>query len=297
MVDIDGDWRRWGAWDPLRLSLSEKAFWEALWDVAPFELLDECGLDMVRFGPVQAGCIAEVPYEPGVNFILGSGEAGAAEYGHLANAVTWLETRPLRWSESFGVDFRVPIIPGLPGSAQTERWLRERGATCEQGPTRLVRDTSPPRFNAPAGLEACDWDEWDEGFPEPLVESLGLPSTADSLFIALPIIESDEVWRCYAAIDGQWDTTAYAYAAMHFDDSGVATLALASRPSELWDGAGQMAVLHRCIEDAAAAGCDLITVADAGQDPPVIDRECLIQAGFEVAFRVPTWRSRIEVDV
>jgi hypothetical protein len=290
---MDG-WRRWGTWDPLRLSLSEKAFWEALWDGAPFPMLEECGLDMVRFGPIQAGCIAEVPLELGVNFLLGSGEDGAVEHGHLANAVSWLEARPVPgFDESIGVDFRVPIIPGLPGSASAERWLRERGAVYEQGPVKLVRNTCSSRSAPPAGIEVWDWNEWDEGFPEPLVESLGLPSTTSSLFVSLPIT-SDEAWRCYGAVD---EDEALAYAAMHFDDSGMATLALASRPSELRDGAGQAAILQRCIRDAEAAGCDLIAVADAGQDPPVIDRECLIQAGFEVAFQIPTWRSRVEVDV
>jgi hypothetical protein len=286
-----------GAADLLRISVSDKEFWTAVWRQAPFPMWEECGLDVVRFGPIRAACMAENRYEPGLNFILGSGEADAVEHGHLADAVEWLETRPVpTWgsgpAEDFGVGFRAPVIPGLPGAASAGRWLREYGAVCEAGSARLVRDTSPPGFSAPAGIEVLDWDECDEGFPDPLIESLELPSTAYCLFIGLPVA-SDEGWRCFGAVDVD---DPLAYAAMR-SDSRVATLVLASRPSEHRDGAGQTAVLHRCIEEAAAAGCDLIAVTDAGHEPPVIDRECLLRAGFEVAFQLPTWRSRVEVDV
>jgi hypothetical protein len=240
--------------------------------------------------------MADDPDELGFNFILGSSEAGAVEHGHLADAVAWLESRPqpthgIGDADAFGVDFRVPITPGLPSSASAERWLQERGALREPGPARLVRDTSPPRFASPPGIEVLDWDEWDDGFPEPLAESLGLPSRAELFFIGLPV-ENDDAWRCYGAVDKDG---ALAYAAMRLD-SGVAILTFASRPSPR-DGAAQIALLHRCIQEAAAAGCDLIAVTDAGHEPPVIDRECLIRAGFEAAFQVPTWCSRVEVDV
>jgi hypothetical protein len=119
-----------------------------------------------------------------------------------------------------------------------------------------------------------------------------LPSSAESFFIG-PLIDGDEAWCCYGAVDND---EPLAYAAMHLD-SGVATLVFASRPSELGDGAGQVALLNRCIEKAAAAGCDMVTVTDAGHGPAVIDRECLVRVGFEVAFQVPTWRSRVEVEV
>ena len=104
---------------------------------------------------------------------------------------------------------------------------------------------------------------------------------------------SDETWRCYGAVD---DDEPLAYAAVHIE-AGVATLVFASRPSELREGEGQVALLNRCIQSAAASGCDMITVTDAGHGQAVIDRECLARVGFEVAFQVSTWRSRVEVDV
>jgi hypothetical protein len=282
--------------DRLRISASEKEFWSAVWRQAPFPMWEECGVDLVRFGPIRAACMAEHPDELGLNFILGSSEAGAVEHGHLADAVAWLETRPLPTggtgvAEDFGVDFRVPIVPGLPDAAAAEGWLQERGALRQDGPARLVRSTSPPDFPIPAGIEVLSWEDWDEGFPEPLVESLELPS-GYCFFVGLPV-EDDDAWRCFGAVD---DYGPLAYAAMHLD-SGVATLVFASRPSDDRDGAGQIALLHRCIGEAAEGGCDLIAVTDAGHEPPVIDRECLVRAGFEVAFQMPTWRSRVEVDV
>lgn len=288
--------RRMRVSDRLRLSLGEKAFWTALWKQTPFSLWDECGLDMVRFGPIWAACMADDPCELGFNLILGSSEAGAVEPGHLANAVAWLEARPLPTggfgvTEDFGVDYRVPVVPGLPDSASAERWLQERGAVRKPGPAKFVRDTSLPRVASPAGIEVLDWNDWDDWFPEHLAESLRLPSRGTSFFTGL-LTENDEAWRSYGAVGND---EPLAYAAMHLD-SGVATLVFASRPSELRDGAGQVALLNRCIEEAAAAGCDMIAVTDAGHGPAVIDRECLVRVGFEVALQVPTWSSRVEVE-
>lgn len=282
--------------DRLRLSEGEKAFWTALWKQAPFCLWDECGLDMVRFGPIWAACMADDPCELGFNLILGSSEAGAVEHGHLANAVAWLESRPqptggFGIAEDFGVDYRVPVVPGLPDSASAEGWLKERGAVRKSGPAKFVRSTSPPRVASPAGIEVLDWNDWDDWFPEHLAESLRLPSHGISFFTGL-LTENYEAWRSYGAVGND---EPLAYAAMHID-SGLATLVFASRPSELRDGAGQVALLNRCIREAAAAGCDMIAVTDAGHEPAVIDRECLVRVGFEVAFQVPTWRSRVEVE-
>lgn len=81
---------------------------------------------------------------------------------------------------------------------------------------------------------------------------------------------------------------------MHLHDD-VAVLALASRLVPAGDGRGQRAVLHRCIDDAATAGCTTIAVAEAGCAPAVADRESLIQAGFEDTVRTFTWQPRARV--
>lgn len=124
---------------------------------------------------------------------------------------------------------------------------------------------------------------WLDARPQPtggfgVAEDFGVdyrvpgPSAATPFFIG-PMIDSDEAWCCYGAVD---DDEPLAYAAMHLD-SGVATLAFASRRSERREGAGQVALLNRCIQRTAAEGCDMITVTDAGHGPAVIDRECLVR--------------------
>lgn len=275
-------------WDVARLAESEKEFWIGLWGAPIPDTLHETGADMVRFGPIQAVCVTEEPRHPGVNFILGASEAGAVSNGHLGDAVRWLETRCFAWSEDRGVDYRVPVVPGLPEAAAAEDWLRGSGYLREDGVAKLARGTAARRFSPAPDIEVLDWDDWDEGFGGPLAESLGLARTAESFFLCLM---SDEDWRCYCAIVGD-DPLAYVAMRVH---EGVASIALASRPYAGRDGDGQLAVLHRCIKDAEEEGCDSIVLVDAGGEPPVIDRESLIRAGFEVAYRVPSWYSPARV--
>lgn len=278
-------------WDLARISASEKEFWQTLWDVSVIDAVNECGIDFVRFGPVLAACIASEPADTQVNFILGGGEARAVEHGHLADAAAWLESRCLEDEGRIGVDYCVPVVPGLPDSAAAESWLRARGAHRDDGSMRLIRDTSPLQLTVPTGVEVLEWDEWDEGFSGPLAEALDLPDSAEVFFYSLLEPESD-VWDCYCAAD---EDGPLAYAAMH-NHAGVATLALGSRPAEGREGRGQTALLQRCIADAAQAGCDLITIANAGQEPPAADRKSMIDVGFDPAFRVPVWSSRVAVE-
>ncbi len=277
--------------DLARISASEREFWRALWETPVIDAIYERGIDSARFGPVLAACITSEATDTGVNFILGGGEAGAVEHGHLADAAAWLESRCLEHDGRVGVDYRVPVVPGLPDSAAAEDCLRAWGVQREEGSTRLVRDTSaPPSAKKPPRVEVLDWNEWDDGFSGPLAESLGLPGFAEVFFYSLLERESD-VWNCYGAIG---EDRPLAYAVMH-RDSGVATLVLGSRPAEGHEGEGQVALLQRCIADAAQAGCDMIMIANAGQEPPGADRESMVRVGFESVFRAPTWTSRAEV--
>ncbi len=274
--------------DVARLAASEKAFWAGLWETPIQDAVHESGVDVVRFGPIHAACVAEVPRHSGVNFVLGASEAGAVSHGHLRDAVRWLETRRSAWSEDCGVDYRVPVIPGLPEAAEAEDWLREHGHVRDEGVAKLVRDATEPRFSPAADIEVLDWEEWDEGFAAPLAESLGLSTAAEIFFLCLL---EEEDWRCYCGIIGD---DPLAYVAMHVG-AGVASIALASRHYAGRGGEGQLAVLHRCMEDARAEGCDAFVLVDAGGESPVIDRASLLQAGFEVAYRVPSWHSPARV--
>jgi hypothetical protein len=275
-------------WDIARLTESEKAFWIALWDAPIPDTLHDAGADSVSFGPVQALCVTEERNDRGTNFVLGSGVPGAVGQGHLADATRWMESRCFHMEDERGVDYRVPVVPGLPESAAAEEWLEQSGYEREEGAAKLIRDGSAPAFEEPDGIEVLDWESWDDGFGGPIAESLDLGTTAEVFFLCLP---SDEDWRCYCCIIGD---DPLAYVAMHIHE-GVASIALASRPYPGRDGEGQLAVLHRCIEDARAAGCDSFVLVDAGVEPPAGERESLLRAGFEAAYRVPSWRSPARV--
>ena len=270
------------AFDAVALDEAEKQFWRGLWDTACEDAVVDLGIDMVRFGPVAAAVVAEEAAEPALNFILGAGAPGAIEDDHLPAAV--------RWMERHDVDFRVPLTPGLPEQQAAEEWLRRHRYRLLEGPVKLLRDGSPPSFSRPPGIDIYERvDPWeDEAFGDPLAESLGFASWAATFFLDLP---GTPGWRCYCAVDGD---EPLAYVAMHQHDD-VAVLALASRLVPAGEGSGQRAVLHRCIADAAAAGCQTIAVAEAGCAPAVSDRESLASAGFEGAVRTFTWQPRARV--
>jgi hypothetical protein len=226
--------------------------------------------------------VVEEPEEPALNFILGAAAPGAVEHGHLPAAVKWMERHD--------VEYRVPLVPGLPEFAAAEEWLARRSYRQVAGPAKLLRDGSPPAFLPPPGVDIYERvDPWeDEGFGDPLAESLGLANWAATFFFDLP---GTGGWRCYCAVDGD-DPLAYVAMRIH---QGIAVIVLASCLVGERDGLGQRAVLHRCIADAAAAGCETMAVAEAGYEPAVADRESLVRAGFEDVVRTVTWQPRARV--
>jgi hypothetical protein len=192
--------------------------------------------------------------------------------------------------ERHDVEYRIPLAPGLPELKAAEEWLARHSYRLADGPTKLLRDGSPPCFTPPPGIDIYERvDPWeDEGFGDPLAESLGLANWAATFFFDLP---GTDGWHCYCAVDGD---EPLAYVAMRIHE-GVAVLALASRLVGKRDGLGQSAVLHRCIADAAAAGCTTMAVAETGCEPAVADHQSLVRAGFEDAVRTFTWQPRSRV--
>ncbi|HEY6550368.1 MAG TPA: hypothetical protein VIY71_04120 [Solirubrobacterales bacterium] len=269
-------------YDAVALDEAEKQFWRGLWDTAVEDAVVDLGIDMVRFGPVEAAVVVEEPEEPALNFVLGAAAPSAVEDGYLPAAVKWMERHD--------VEYRVPLAPGLPELAAAEEWLARHRYRLVAGPAKLLRDGSPPQFLPPPGIDIYERvDPWeDEGFGDPLAESLGLANWAATFFFDLP---GKDGWRCYCAVDGD---EPLAYVAMRIHE-GIAVLALASCLVGERDGLGQRAVLHRCIADAATAGCETMAVAEAGCEPAVADRECLLRAGFEDAVRTATWQPRARV--
>jgi len=268
--------------DAVALDEAEKLFWRGLWDTAVEDAVVDLGIDMVRFGPVVAAVVSEEPEEPALNFVLGAGAPGAIEDDHLPAAIKWVERHD--------VAYRVPLMPGLPEHQAAARWLKSHRYRLLDGPRKMVRDGSPPRFQMPDKIDIYErTDPWeDEGFGDPLAESLGFASWAATFFLDLP---GSPGWDCYCAVDGD---EPLAYTAMHIHRD-IAVLALASRLVGERDGLGQRAVLHRCISNASAAGCRTMVVAEAGCEPAVSDRESLARAGFKDAIETVTWQSRARV--
>lgn len=268
--------------DAVALDEAEKQFWRDLWDAACEDAVVDLGIDMVRFGPVAAAVVAAEAAEPALNFILGAGAPGALEDGYLPAAVKWME--------GHDVDFRVPLASGLPEQEPAELWLQRHRYRSLEGPAKLIRGGSPPLGSPPPEIEIYERTDplEDEGFGDPLAESLGFPSWAAIFFLDLP---GSPGWRCYCAVDGD---EPLAYVAMRLHD-GVAVLALASRPVGERDGLGQSAVLHRCIADAADAGCRAMAVAETRCAPAVSDRECILSAGFQDVVPTRTWQPRARV--
>lgn len=269
-------------YDAVALDEAEKRFWKGLWETAVEDAVVDLGIDMVRFGPIAAAVVTEEPGEPALNFLLGAAAPGAVEDGYLPAAVKWMERHD--------VDYRVSLTAGMPEQAAAERWLQHNRYRLLDGPRKLLRDGSPPGFSSPAGIDLYERiDPWeDEAFGDPLAESLGFASWAATFFLDLP---GTEAWRCYCSVDGD---EPLAYVAMHIHE-GVAVLALASRPVGELDGLGQQAVLYRSIADASAAGCTTMVVAEAGCEPAVVDRQCLLDAGFVDAIKTFTWHPRARV--
>jgi len=268
-------------YDPVLLDTADKVFWSEVWDTAVEDAVEDMDIEMRWFGPAMAGLVGEEPRASGLNFILGAGGEGAVENGQLDEAVQWLECHD--------VDYRVPMIPGLPGVAAAEKWFFRHGSARLKGPARLIRDGSHPAFVAPQ-IEVIErvktWD--DESFGDPLAESLGLPKWAATFFLDL---QGRSGWRCYCSVDGD-DPLACLAMVIHGE---VAEIVLASLPVGAREGEGQDAVIYRCLSDAAAAGCRMVVVAEAGFEPAVADRESLERAGFETAFECFTWQPRARV--
>jgi hypothetical protein len=268
--------------DAVALDEAEKRFWRGLWNTACEDAVVDLGIDMVQFGPVEAAVVVEEAAEPALNFILGAGAPGAIQEDYLPAALQWMERHE--------VDYRISLTPGLPEQEAAERWLQRHHYRLLEGPMKLLRDCAPPQFPAPPGIDIYERvDPWeDEGFGDPLAESLGFASWAATFFLDLP---GTTDWRCYCAVDGD---DPLAYVAMHLH-RGVAVLALASRPVVECEGVGQAAVLHRAIGDAAVAGCRTMAVAEAGCRPAVSDYEGLLSAGFRDVVRTYTYQSRARV--
>lgn len=269
------------------LEEAEKRYWREIWRTGVYDAVSERRIDLARFGPVQAAIIAEEFEAPALNVVLGAEAPGALEAGHLADAVEWVR--------SHGIDHRIPLIPGEPTPSAAERWLRRRGyARDEGGAAKFVRDTSPPAFAAPAGVEIV---EFDDSHPE---LDLACETFADLMRAGLgdgwPVtffwgLQERLDWRAFVATDARTEHSLSCTLMLVHD--GVAELGPAAPMEAEVPGCGdcQVALLRHCILEAAAAGCRLIA-AEAEEPGPggsSASHENLREAGFERAYVRHDW--------
>jgi GNAT superfamily N-acetyltransferase len=265
-------------YDTSVLDRGERLFWRDIWESVPAEIASEKGVELRRFGPVQATVAAALPSAGMMNLVLGATEPGAVADGHLAAAV--------EWAGSLGVNLYVPVSPGDPGSEAAERWLGANGLVPGYAWMKFVRDAHPPRFKAPGGVEVVEVsDPAAEPFGMIAATGFGLPAWAAAFFADLPGRES---WRCYVGkVDGQ--TQACAAMQIH---AGVAELGIAATLEPARGRGCQLALLRRRLLDAAEAGCHTLFI-ETGERVPhrsSTSYRNILRAGFEEAYLRPNWK-------
>jgi GNAT superfamily N-acetyltransferase len=258
----------------------ERRGWLDLWRAPVLDAVEEGGIEARWFGPIQATIVAGLPEAPLLNLILGAAEHGAVKEGHLEAAI--------EWAESHGVDCRIPVSTDGPEAGAAEDFLNRRGYRRTERLVRFVRDTSPPHFTEPPGIEVDEVPEFMEGFSEYLAEGFGLDLIAGAFFDCLP---ERERWRSYVAIG---DRGYGIGAATMMVDCGVAMLGFVATNAPERGKGGHTALLRRCIRDAAAAGCRIIftdaeePIGDAPGTSPAARN--LARAGFRESTARPIWR-------
>jgi GNAT superfamily N-acetyltransferase len=264
-------------YDPHILERAERRFWWDIWEAVPGDLAGERGIARRDVGPVQATIVGELASLGMLNLVLGASERGAVADGHLAAAV--------RWAQDRGVSPFVPLAPGLAESERAEAWLAREGFAPGYAWMKFVRDAHPPRFRSPE-VEVVEIESSDQApFGMIAATGFGLPAWAAGLFATLP---ERQAWRCYVAnLGGE----PQACAAMHLHD-GVAEFGIAATLEPARGHGCQLALLHRRIRDAAAAGCRTLSVKTGERVPdrPSPSYRNILRAGFEEACLRPNWR-------
>jgi GNAT superfamily N-acetyltransferase len=253
-----------------------------MWDSVVPEAISESGVEVERFGPVQATAFGDLPEVHLLQQIQGAAEPGAIEGGHLAAAVEWMRARE--------VDYRIPVAAGRPGAPDAEDWLGGRGYERGAGWVKMVRDGSPPDFDVDPGITLYRLGEDEaegEGLSTIAAEALEIPLVAGTLFFSLP---QRNGWHCYTAALGP-DEVPVATGSMLIVD-GVAQLGAGTTLEEARGHGCNAALLHRRLLDAHRAGCHTVFVEVGECDLAswsAVTRN-LRRAGFEEAYEGRNWQ-------
>jgi len=263
---------------PSDLDAVERRFWRDIWDAVPPGVSREHGIERRDFGPVQATVVAALPHAQVPNLVLGATGPGAASADHLGEALAWVESR--------GVSCYVPVTESETGAAKAEELLRSHGYRRGYAWMKFVRDAHPPRFSSPNGVEIVA-AESGESAPFGMIAAtgFGLPAWASIFFADLP---GRPGWHCYVAeVEGEPAACAAMLVHQSIAEFGIAATIEPAR------GRGcQLALLHRRIEDAAAAGCHTLFVETGERTPnrPSASYRNILRAGFEEAYLRPNWQ-------
>jgi hypothetical protein len=269
-------------YDSALLERVAQHFRRDMWRSVTPDAVVESGVEVQRFGPVQATAFADLPEEYSLNQIQGAAELGAVEEGHLGRAIEWMRARE--------VDYRVPVAEGRPGAIEAEAWLSERGYERGGGWVKLVREVTLPDLpeNADVTIYELGEDDADgEGLSAIVSEALDLPVTAGTLFFSLP---QEDRWRCYTASLAP-EEAVVATGSMLIQD-GVAQLGPGMTLEHARGRGCNTALLRRRLIDAVEAGCHTAFVELGEVDPEHLSGSYrnLRRAGFEEAYRSRNWQ-------
>jgi hypothetical protein len=263
-------------YDPGALDAVERRFWRDVWTGMPEGAAERHGVELRDFGPLQVTTVRELPEAPMLNLVLGATATAAADSGELERA--------LAWAESQEVSFYVPVKESARGGAATERLLEARGYERGYAWMKFVRDAHAPRFSAPSDVEVAPVEGDEEPFGMIAATGFGLPAWAADFFAGL---HAQAGWHCYVA---RVDEESAACAAMLVHD-GIAEFGIAATLEPARGRGCQLALLHRRIVDAAAAGCRTLFVETGERlaNRPSASYRNILRAGFEEAYLRPNW--------
>lgn len=269
-------------YDSAVLERVAQRFRRDMWDSVVPEAISESGVEVQRFGPVQATAFGDLPEVHLLQQIQGAAEPSAVADGHLGAAIEWMRARE--------VDYRIPVAAGRPGAAEAEAWLDERGYERGAGWVKLVRDASPPGFYVDPSIVVYRLGEDEaegEGLSTIAAEALDMPLVAGTLFFSLP---QRDGWHCYTAALGP-EEIPVATGSMLITD-GVAQLGAGQTLAHARGRGCNAALLHRRLLDAHRAGCHTVFVEVGECDLAswsAITRN-LKRAGFQEAYEGRNWQ-------
>lgn len=254
-----------------------RRFRHDMWRSVPPDAVAESGVQVQRFGPVQATAFEDLPDVQSLNTIEGAAEPEAVEHGHLGEAVEWMRYRE--------VDYRISVATSRPGAEAAQAWLRRRGYEPGAQRAKYVREATPPHLPTVPGVEVLELSGalGGEGISNLAQEGLDLPCLTGTLFFSLPDMED---WHCYVAL---LDDEPAACGLMMIHE-GIAELGVDATMEYARGHGCHQALLTRRLLDAAFAGCHTVFTEVSERDESRPAHRNLLCAGFERAYSSQSWQ-------